>query len=359
MGTMDEGRTCRNCGEPLPPEVLVCPACSEPVDLAVPETSDALGPADSPEANTALPEPPAPFSSGASVAPPLATPSAVPTRRKTSRPPSSSPFAAELARRLARLQQWQEGAQSLDVEIPSLPKWAEEAARTAPNPEQWAEAVRGVERLAQKRVVTALEEWEKQTKGRLGRLEAYSVDSRLERDQIEDVLHAVRTGDVSQGLATYQQVDRVVALKERHLDQAREELERVVALLKDMKALGFSPPQDPTEIAEELERELRAGRLAALKQEIRALRLQSVNRLKVGLPAYITEFGNFLIQERAHGTAIELEAMELARGARDFYKGRPEEALRRLRTLAQSQHLGSFRPDRAGDPGVKEASRRT
>jgi hypothetical protein len=356
---MDEGRSCRNCGEPLPPEVLVCPACSEPVDFAPPEGSEAPGSSEAPEATDALPEVSPPPSIEGSVAPAVPTPPGPAPRRKTGRPPSSNPFAAELARRLARLQQWQEGAQSLDVEIPSLPKWAEEAARTAPNPEQWAEAVRGVERLAQKRVVGALEEWEKQTKGRLGRLEAYSVDSRLERDQIEDVLHAVRTGDVSQGLATYQQVDRVVALKERHLDQAREELERVVALLKDMKALGFSPPQDPNEIAEELERELRAGRLAALKQEIRALRLQSVNRLKVGLPAYITEFGNFLIQERAHGTAIELEAMELARGARDFYKGRPEEAMRRLRTLAQSHHLGSFRPDRAGEVGVKEASRRT
>ncbi len=344
---MDEGRTCRNCGELLPPDVLVCPACSEPVDVIPPE------PPQAPE--DVLPA--GATATSGETTPSLSVPR--PARRRTSVLPSANPFAAELARRLARLQQWQDGAQSLDVDIPSLPKWAEEAARTAPNPEQWTEAVRGVERLAQKRVVAALEDWEKQTKARLGRLEAYSVDSRLERDQIEDVLHAARTGDVSQGLATYQQVDRVVALKERHLDQAREELERVVALLKDMKALGFPPPQDPTQISEELEHELRAGRLAALKQQIRALRLQSVNRLKIGLPAYITECGDSLIRERANGTAVELEAMELARGARDFYRGRPEEALRRLRALAQNHHLGSFRPDRTGPDPLREASRKT
>ena len=239
------------------------------------------------------------------------------------------------------------------VDIPSLPKWAEEAARTAPNPEQWTEAVRGVGRLAQKRVVAALEDWEKQTKARLGRLEAYSVDSRLERDKIEDVLHAARTGDVSQGLATYQQVDRVVALKERHLDQAREELERVVALLKDMKALGFPPPQDPTQISEELEHELRAGRLAALKQQIRALRLQSVNRLKIGLPAYITECGDSLIRERANGTAVELEAMELARGARDFYQAAGRSTAPAPRAGAEpSSGFVSTRPD-----GTRSAQR--
>jgi hypothetical protein len=363
---MDGERSCPNCGEPLPAEVLVCPACREPVGMASPNppTAPPSTPPDS-ESHVALEssvlpeETPNASPTEAPAEPMAAVPAPRPGRRRSSLRPSPNPFAAELARRLARLQQWQDGAQSLDVEIPALPKWAEEAARTASNPEQWAEAVRGVERLAQKRVLSALEDWEKQIKVRLGRLEAYSVDSRLERDQIEDVLHAARTGDVSQGLATYQQVDRVVALKERHLDQAREELERVVALLKDMNALGFVPPQDPAEIAGELERELRAGRLAALKQEIRALRLQSVNRLKVGLPAYITDYGNFLIRERAQGTAIELEAMELARGARDFFKGRPEEALRRLRTLAQNHNLSAFRPERSSEPAVREPSRRT
>ena len=239
----------------------------------------------------------------------------------------------------------------MGVELPRLPAWAEEAARTAPDPGRWADVVRGIERISQQRLSSAFEEWERRTKARLTRLEAYSVDSRLERDQIEETLHAARTGDIPQALTTFQQVDRVVALKERHLDQAREELERVVALLKDMQALGVEPPQDPAEVADDLERELRAGKLAPLKQQIRALRLQAVNRLKSGLPRYITEYGDFLMSERTHGIATELEATELARGAREFFRGHPEEALRRLRALQQRHGLPPSRPARTSSPG--------
>jgi hypothetical protein len=195
--------------------------------------------------------------------------------------------------------------------------------------------------------VTAFEDWEKRTKARLTRLEAYAVDSRLERDQIEDTLHAARTGDIAQALATFQQVDRVVSLKERHLDQAREELERVIALLRDMQALGVDPPQDPSAIADQLEGELRAGKLAPLKQQIRALRLQAVNRLKAGLPRYISDYGDFLLEERGHGIATELEATELARGAREFFRGHPEEGLRRLRALQQTHGMPPSRSARS------------
>jgi hypothetical protein len=233
--------------------------------------------------------------------------------------------------------------------MPRLPAWAEEAARTSPNPESWAEVVRGIERIAQKRIVGAFEEWEKRTKARLTRLEAYAVDSRLERDQIEDALHSARTGDVAQALSSFQQVDRVVALKERHLDQAREELERVIALLNDMQALGIEPPQDSAEVADDLESELRAGKLAPLKQQIRAIRLQAVTRLKAGLPQYISEYGDYLMSERAHGVATELEAIELARGAREFFRGRPEDGVRRLRALQQRHGLPPNRaPHRPG-----------
>ena len=230
------------------------------------------------------------------------------------------------------------------MQLPRLPAWAEEAARTSANPEPWAEAVRGIERIAQKRIVVGFEEWQRRTKARLTRLEAYSVDSRLERDQIEDTLHAARSGDIAQALSTFQQVDRVVALKERHLDQAREELERVVALLRDMQALGVDPPQDPATVEEDLESELRAGKLAPLKQQIRSLRLQAVNRLKAGLPRYIAEYGDYLLDERAHGVATEL-----ARGAREFFRGHPEEGLRRLRALQQT-HGGP--PSRSAQPAV-------
>ena len=248
--------------------------------------------------------------------------------------------SSEFSRRQARLRQWQEQAEPLGVRVAQLPSWAEGAARRSSDPDGWLEVVRGVERLAQRSVVTALEQWERQTKSRLSRLEAYSVDGRLEREQMDDVLHAARTGEISQALTTYQQVDRVVTLKEKHLDQARDELERLVSLFRDMQALRLEPPVDPAEIADDLERELRSGRLAPLKQQLRALRLQAINRLKASLPQYVSRYGEYLVHERSEGVAVEVESAELARGAKAFVDGRPEEALRRLRILAQIHSVG-------------------
>jgi hypothetical protein len=368
----DLSADCPHCGAPVPEGALVCPTCQTPLDVPAPEPEPlptADGPDDPPAAPLDPPDDPPP-SEPASVAPPEPvaadpepapievpassadapiplppTPARAPARKPAT--PPANPFAAELARRLARVAQWAEGAEPLGVQIPRLPEWAEEAARSSWNPEPWAEAVRGIERIAQKRIIAGFEEWQKRTRARLTRLEAYAVDSRLERDQIEDTLHAARTGDIAQALATFQQVDRVVSLKERHLDQAREELERVVALLRDMQALGVEPPQDPASVEEELESELRAGKLAPLKQQIRTLRLQAVNRLKAGLPRYIAEYGDYLLDERSHGIATELEATELARGAREFFRGHPEEGLRRLRALQQTHGLPPGRAARS------------
>jgi hypothetical protein len=337
------GSTCPNCGAAVPTDAFLCPSCHEPVgdELWDHPTSE------EPPTAPVPPTPAAPADPGSAPAAGAPSPSprvrAPPARRSV--PPN--PFSQDFARRLGRLNQWAESVEALGVSIPRLPAWAEEAAREATNPEPWAEVVRGVERIAQRRILAAFEEWAKGTKGRLTRLEAYSVDSRLERDQIEDALHTARTGDIAQALATYRQVDRVVSIKERHLDQAREELERVVALLKDMQALGIDPPQDPAETADGLEAELRAGKLAALKQQIRALRLQAVGRLKTNLPRYITEYGDYLVEERTHGIATELEAIDLARGAREFFRGRPEEGLRRLRALQEMHGLPPSRTTRA------------
>jgi hypothetical protein len=361
----------------VPTDAFLCPACHEPVGeevwpgpsltaeplpearLPPPEIHPfppEVAPAETPPTKIPVAEAPAPEIPSPESAPAETSPSTTPATggppargrsAATRRPGPPNLFAQELTRRLARLNQWAESVESLGVSIPRLPLWAEEAAREALNPEPWAEVVRGAERIAQRRIVTAFEEWAKNTKGRLTRLEAYAVDSRLERDQIEDALHTARTGDIAQALATYRQVDRVVTIKERHLDQAREELERVVSLLKDMHALGIDPPQDPAETAEELEAELRAGKLAALKQEIRALRLQAVGRLKSNLPRYITEYGDYLVEERTHGIATELEAIDLARGARDFFRGRPEEGLRRLRALQEMHGMPPSRSPRA------------
>jgi hypothetical protein len=367
----DHRSVCPHCGAPLAEDEFVCPACHTPVDAppmvetpVPPREPDApvdpplpaIDP-DGPPLEVAAPVEPSLTPESVPVptsATPAAKEEAGPTRARTTPKPGArraaaptNPFASELARRLARVAQWAEGAGPLGVAVPRLPEWAEEAARTSYNPEPWAEAVRGIERIAQKRIVTAFEEWEKRTKARLTRLEAYAVDSRLERDQIEDTLHAARTGDIAQALSTFQQVDRVVSLKERHLDQAREELERVVALLRDMQALGVDPPQDPAATADSLEAELRAGKLAPLKQQIRSLRLQAVNQLKAGLPRYISEYGDYLLEERSHGIATELEATELARGAREFFRGHPEEGLRRLRALQQTHGTPPARSTRS------------
>jgi len=322
---------CPKCGTTVPAEALVCPECHS---LLVETTFG----------GSVVPSAPAVAFPAPVIEEPPPRRAAAPRPARTGAAEMPNPFASELGRRLTRLNQWAEGVQALGVQLPRLPPWAEEAARAATNAEPWAEVVRGIERIAQKRVVGAFEEWEKRTKARLTRLEAYAVDSRLERDQIEDALHSARTGDVAQALSSFQQVDRVVTLKERHLDQAREELERVIALLHDMQALGIEPPQDSTEVADDLESELRAGKLAALKQQIRAIRLQAVTRLKTGLPQYISEYGDYLLSERAHGVATELEAIELARGAREFFRGRPEDGVRRLRGLQQRHGMPPNRP---------------
>jgi hypothetical protein len=299
----------------------------------------------------------APRSEGAEACPTCGTPYAPAPASRSAPPYTPSSIGSDLTRRVARLQQWQEAAEPLEITLPGLPNWAEEAARNSPGGEAWLEVVRGVERLAQRRIVAALEAWEKQTRQRLSRLEAYAVDSRLERDQIDDVLHAARSGEITQALQTFHQVDRVVALKERHLDQAREELERLVSLLRDMQALGLPSSLDATSVSEELERELRAGRLAALKQQLRALRLQALNRLRLGVPEYVSRYGELLVRERNDGTPVELEAAELARAAREFSRGRPEEALRRLRVLAQV-HGSGMSPAGRGGPAPTEAARR-
>lgn len=329
---------CGRCGDERVTGATLCPTCGTPYEGSSP-----------------------PDESGA---PASESPAARPGSLSTA---TLSPSNSELDQRIARLQQWAEASAALGGSLPVLPSWAVELARGSNDGEPWSEVLRGVERLAQKKVVQALTDWERLTKNRLGRLEAYAVDGRLEREQMEDLLHLARTGEIAQALSIYQQVERVVTLKERHLDQAREELERLISLMRDMQALDLPAPQDPAEIAEDLERELRGGRLAPLKQQLRALRQQAMNRLKVGVPHYVTEYGDFLVGERNAGLPIELEAAELARGAREFHDGKPEEALRRLRVLAQVHGAGPVRPARSpaipegaatGEARTTEASRR-
>ena len=317
--------TCSACGSPLEPTAQLCPVCHAAVASTKAPRAERTG-------TNGAPSPP--------VRPLLRT--------------AENPFATELNRRLARLAQWSESAEPLGVELPRLPPWAEEAAARSRSPEPWAEVVRGVERLAQRRIAEAFGRWEEQTNARIGRLEAYSVDSRLERSQVEDAVHAAKLGDVAQALATFQQVDRVVALKERHLDQARGDLERLVAFLRDLEELGLMDAGESTEVAAELERELRTGRLAPLKQRLRLLRSRAVAQVSEAFPEYVAQFGDQLAADRRTGAEGDAEAKELAVAARSLVTGRPEEGVHRLRALKEA--LGLTVPRRASrSPGEEPA----
>ncbi|MGC2289923.1 MAG: zinc ribbon domain-containing protein [Thermoplasmata archaeon] len=311
-------------------EELRCPSCHEGVsaaDTRCPYCGAALD---------ALPERPPP--SAVRVDPPAGARTAL-----TAREPAVAP---DLARRFSKLQQWAEMVDPLGLTLPVLPRWAEEAARRTSDHDRWADVLTGVERLAQNQILAALEEWQRDVKTRLTRLEAYAVDSRLERDQMDDALHFAKTGDISRALTAYQQVDRVITLKERHLDTAREDLESVVSLLRDMAGVGLAVPSDPNELGQELERELRSGRLASLKQQLRVLRTQAMEAVQRELPGFVSRYGDFLQEQRMQGTPVETEIAELGRGARLLAQGRSEEALHRMRRLLQMHGSSTFRPSR-------------
>lgn len=306
---MASDRTCPRCGAALEPGAVACPAGHRVV---------------APRAAAPVEGDPPPPDEG-------------PRERRTGRA-AENPFAAELNRRLARLAQWSEAAEPLGVDIPRLPAWAEEAAARSRTPEAWAEVVRGIERLAQRRVAEAFDHWEQRTNTRIARLEAYSVDSRLERSQVEDAVHAAKVGDLAQALTTFQQVDRVVALKERHLDQARGELERLLAFLRDLEALGLADAGEAAEVAGELERELRTGHLATLKQQLRLLRSRAVGRVSESFAEEVGRFGDELATGRA-GLRSNEEIRNLAVAARAVILGHPEEGARRLRALKEARGL--------------------
>jgi hypothetical protein len=313
---------CPACGAGLEPGARICPECQAP-----------LGPAAGAPRGRSSPAPPAEDG----------------TERPSGRG-SDNPFATELNRRLARLAQWAEASEPLGVEVPRLPSWAEDAAARSRTPEAWAEVVRGIERLAQRRISDAFSRWEERTSARIGRLEAYSVDSRLERSQVEDAVHAAKSGDIAQALATFQQVDRVVALKERHLDQARGELEHLLAFLRDLEALGLVDPGEPAEVAGELERELRTGHLVSLKQRLRLLRSRAVGRISDALADYVGRIGDQLAADPRTGAPGQTDVQELAVAARAIVQGHPEDGARRLRALTEARGLSTEALTRARPP---------
>jgi hypothetical protein len=291
---------CPHCQSEVPPGTDRCPACERPIPPAA-----------------AAPEGPA-------------------------EPPTAPTEPGELERWLGQLRQWHEAADALGVEVPAVPRWVEARARGEPS-EGWNEVVRRLEEVAATTIAAALARWEGTMQERLEHLEAYGVDVQLERAEVRETLDAVRNGEAARMVASCRQVDRLVSLKERHLDQARDEVQRLVGMLEDMRSLGMVPPRDPSKVATDLEAELRRGRLAPLKERMRSLRAEATGHLAQQLPAYVTWYGTFLAGERANGGSVDREAAELARGARAFHRGHAEEALHRLRVLAES-HPAPGRP---------------
>ncbi|HEV2166091.1 MAG TPA: hypothetical protein VGS23_03805 [Thermoplasmata archaeon] len=240
----------------------------------------------------------------------------------------------EAAERLLLLEKGRTAAELLGVTLPAIPRWVEARIRKSPDRE-WLELLDEVEKESRAKTLAALTEWEKRTLGRLQHLEAYSIDGRLEREQVEDALSAARAGETGRALSVVQQVDRVIALKERHVDVARQELGRLTDLVRDLRTLGISVSYDPKELSEELEQELRRGRLAPLKQQLRALRLDVVRSLRSTFPSYVARVGGALEKERSNGADAAPRIAELARSAKAYAEGRPDEAVRRLRLLAE------------------------
>jgi hypothetical protein len=267
---------------------------------------------------------------------------------KAARPGPAEAAPGDLERWLARLRQWREAADCLGVEVPGVPRWVEARARGEPS-ERWNDVVQRLEQSAADIVADALAGWEGTMDQRLDRLESYHIEVQLERSQVLDALDAVAKGEAARMVASLRQVDRVVSLKERHLDQARGEIDALAALLRDMRALELPVPQEPAKIAEELEEELRLGRLASLKQRLRSIRADADRIIAERLPSFVTRYGSFLAEQRQAGSPIEPEAAELARSARALSRGHPDEAVRRLRALADS-HPAPKGPSEAGAP---------
>jgi len=271
---------------------------------------------------------------GADVCPRCARPLA--SAGSASPDPSTAPAPpGDLERSLGQLKQWHDASEALGVAVPTVPRWVEARARREPS-EGWTDVLRRLEESASGTIASALAGWERTMTGRLDHLEAYHIDVQLERVQIHDALDALGKGEAAPMLASLRQVERLVSLKERHLGQAQEEIGRLVELLGDMRSLGLSPPHDPSRIAEELDSELKNGRLAPLKERLRSLRAEATHLLAERVPAYVTWYGTFLARERANGVAVDREVEELARSARALQRGHAEEGLHRLRALTES-----------------------
>ncbi len=247
-----------------------------------------------------------------------------------------------LQSRIQRLQTWQERSKGLRVVVPTLPTWAEGMTSTPAEEERWEEGVRGLERTAYKEISTALEAWQKESQGRLNRLEAYGLPSPTERRSLEEIQRAIKAGDLDRALELYQKVANVVIMKERNLDDAIDSVEALKVLAADMDALGISPPWKDGGVAPRLESELRAGKVSEAHREAAALRQSAAEAIVGTLPSKVNEAADRVAREKGQGQDVGTDAALLARAARALHQGRAEDALREMVRFQSRKTLDPF-----------------
>ncbi|MGI0151794.1 MAG: zinc ribbon domain-containing protein, partial [Thermoplasmata archaeon] len=295
----ESGSVCPTCGEPLAPGVRTCPVCSL---LKAPERESLLGAA------------------------------GVPTEDG-----ETEVWEA----RLARLRGWVEAGPLLGVTIPDFPAWAEDIARESfkdpGDRTRWQAALREVEAAASERLLASVEVGFHRIEERIQNLNAYSVDTGLESDGVREAITALPRGDPDELLAAYKRLDRVVSLKERHLEQARSDFAEVTELLRTTHALGITAQTDPEEIQKEFEAELRKGKLVPLKQWLRRIRSEAQAAAQSAGPEKVRLIGRSIADAKGRGEEISSDAGSLARAARAFATGDTEVAVRALAEITPAR----------------------
>lgn len=265
-------------------------------------------------------------------------------------PATPAEQAAGASAALERIHAWQTAARSAHFPLPAVPAWLEQRLLTGGG-EIWPQLLDEVEERVRQRIIEEVANREKRTLARIAALADYAIDGRAERAQIEDALALGRSGEILKAIEECHQVERVVALKERHLAQARGDLDRTVAVLHDIGSLGLPMPPGAVLLAEELEGDLKAGRFAQLREKIRGLRAKLESVTRPAVPELIRRYGERVEERRGLGRPTEHEAAELARGAHALYEGRLDEALRRLARVQEQLEGAPVERARIGSAG--------
>jgi hypothetical protein len=256
-----------------------------------------------------------------------------PAESRTEREAAPAVSLEEVRERIDRLAQCSDAARSIGVMTRRFPEWVTGVVERIGPSRAWLDAIELLEREAVERCAPAFEQMRARLAGRLDRLEAYSIDTRLERGQLEEAEEAWRAGELGRAIWPLPNLERVVIVKERHLEQTRDDLERLLVFLRDLEAIGLRAGPSATELAQQLEPELREGRLAPVRQRVRAERAAATERLRSVLRDFVTTLGDRLAVERTRGLASETDVRDLALGARQVLEGTPEDGARLLRRV--------------------------